>query len=92
MQKIIKFIKEVQAEFKHIVWPNRDTLIQLTIVVISISIIVSLILGGFDYLFTNSLNFLSNLTKPQVTVPETQVPETDVPFEIIVSPEPQNSP
>jgi len=92
MQKIIKFIKEVIAESKHIVWPNKDTLIQLTIVVISISIIISLILGGFDYLFTNSLNFLSNLTKPQVIVPETQVPQTDIPFEIIVSPEPQNSP
>lgn len=63
MQKIIKFFKEVMVEFKNITWPKKDTLIQLTVVVISISIIVSLILGGFDYLFTNSIALLGNLKK-----------------------------
>jgi len=63
MQKIIKFLKEVVAEFHNITWPKKDTLIQLTIVVISISIIISLILGGFDYLFTNSFAFLSKISK-----------------------------
>ena len=48
MKKIINFLKEVAVEFKNITWPKKDTLIQLTIVVISISIIISLILGGFD--------------------------------------------
>ncbi len=52
MQKIIKFFREVKAEFKQIAWPKRDSIIQLTIVVIFISVIVSLILGGFDLLFT----------------------------------------
>lgn len=52
MQKITKFFREVKAEFKQIAWPKRDSIIQLTIVVISISVIVSLILGGFDLLFT----------------------------------------
>ena len=61
MQKVIKFLKEVAVEFKNITWPNKNTLIQLTIVVISISIIISLILGGFDYLFTNSIGLLGNL-------------------------------
>lgn len=61
MQKVIKFLKEVAVEFKNITWPKKDTLIQLTIVVISISIIISLILGGFDYLFTNSIGLLGNL-------------------------------
>jgi len=61
MQKVIKFLKEVAVEFRNITWPNKDTLIQLTIVVISISIIISLILGGFDYLFTNSIRLIGNL-------------------------------
>jgi len=63
MQKIINFLKEVAVEFKNITWPKKDTLIQLTIVVISISIIISLILGGFDYLFTNCFSFLSKINK-----------------------------
>ena len=68
MQKIIKFLKEVAVEFKNITWPKKDTLIQLTVVVISISIIISLILGGFDYLFTKSITLLGN-TSNQPTPP-----------------------
>jgi preprotein translocase SecE subunit len=63
MKKIINFVKEVIIEFKNITWPKKETLIQLTIVVISISIIISLILGGFDYLFTNSFAYLSKISK-----------------------------
>ena len=72
MQKVIKFLKEVAVEFKNITWPKKDTLIQLTIVVISISIIISLILGGFDYLFTNSIGLLGNL-KNQTPVSTEQI-------------------
>ena len=61
MRKIIQFLQEVRAEITHISWPKRDTLIQLTLVVISISIIISLILGGFDYLFTNIIALLGKL-------------------------------
>lgn len=65
MSKIIQFIKEVQAEFKNITWPKKDTIIQLSIVVISISAIISIILGGFDYLFVNSIGYLGRLkTQP----------------------------
>lgn len=61
MKKIVKFFKEVLVEFKNITWPKKETLIQLTIVVIFISIIISLILGSFDYLFTNFIALLGNL-------------------------------
>ncbi len=71
MQKIIKFLKEVAIEFRNIAWPKKDTLIQLTVVVISISIIISLILGGFDYLFTSSFGLLGQLNNPEV-VPSVQ--------------------
>lgn len=63
MRKIVQFINEVIAEFKNITWPKKDALIQLTIVVISISIVISLILGGFDYIFTNSIALLGNIKK-----------------------------
>jgi preprotein translocase subunit SecE len=67
MQKVIKFLKEVAVEFKNITWPTKNTLILLTIVVISISIIISLILGGFDYLFTKSVGLLGNLKTQEST-------------------------
>ncbi|HOZ81150.1 MAG TPA: preprotein translocase subunit SecE [Candidatus Woesebacteria bacterium] len=71
MRSIIKFFSEVKAEFKNISWPKRESLIQLTIVVISISIIVSLILGGFDYLFTQGIALFGQSVKPVKT---TQTP------------------
>jgi len=61
MSKVIQFIKEVRAEFKNITWPKKETIIQLSIVVISVSAIISIILGGFDYLFVNSIGYLSKL-------------------------------
>ncbi len=55
MRQAIQFLQEVIAEFKNISWPKKESLIQLTFVVISISIIISLILGGFDFMFTQAL-------------------------------------
>ena len=60
MQKIIQFIKEVREEFKNISWPKKDALVQLTVAVVAISIIISLILGGFDYLFTSSFGYFAS--------------------------------
>ena len=68
MVKPLDFLREVRQEFGHITWPKREALIQLTVVVISISVVISLILGGFDYLFTNSFAALGNI-KSQTSVP-----------------------
>lgn len=75
MHQILKFLTEVVAEFRNISWPKRESLINLTIVVISISIIVSLILGGFDLLFTQGMTYFSQATKPAVpTINQTLLP------------------
>lgn len=73
MRQVIKFFQEVKAEFKNIAWPKKQALFELTFVVISISIIISLILGGFDYLFTQSIALLGQpnqtSTKQNIVVP-----------------------
>jgi hypothetical protein len=45
-------------------------------VVISISIIISLILGGFDYLFTNSIGLIGNFKNqsPTTTIEQSVTP------------------
>ena len=63
MNSIINFFKEVRAEFKNISWPKKDTLLELSIVVISISVIISLILGGFDFIFTQGIGLLGRSTQ-----------------------------
>ena len=74
MKKIINFFKEVKAEFKQISWPKRESIIQSTIVVISISIVVSLILGGFDYIFTQAIGLIGS--KPSTEVQNNILPTT----------------
>jgi preprotein translocase subunit SecE len=48
---LITYLKDTQAEMKHVTWPSRQQAIAFTIVVIVISIFVSFFLGFFDYLF-----------------------------------------
>lgn len=78
MRKVLQFLREVKEQFHQITWPQKDTLINLTFVVISISVVTSLILGGFDYLFTQGFGFLGNInsqTTPKVEIPvDTAIP------------------
>jgi len=45
----VVFLKEVQEELKKVVWPTRDEVIRLTFVVMLVSLIVGLFLGGIDF-------------------------------------------
>jgi len=48
----VNFLKEVRDELKKVVWPHRDEVIRLTVVVMVISTIVGLYLGGADFILT----------------------------------------
>ena len=54
----VVFLKETRDELKKVVWPTRDEVIRLTTVVIIISIIVGVFLGGIDYILTNLLTLI----------------------------------
>ena len=47
----VAFLKEARDELKKVVWPTRQEVIRLTFVVIVISLIVGLFLGGLDFVF-----------------------------------------
>jgi preprotein translocase subunit SecE len=49
------FLKEVRDELKKVVWPTRDEIIRLTAVVIIVSVIVGVYLGGIDLILTRLL-------------------------------------
>ena len=46
-----RFLREVVAELKKVTWPTREETIKLTAVVIAISVLVGLFVGGLDALF-----------------------------------------
>ena len=45
-----KFFREVIAELKKVTWPTRNETVKLTAVVIVISVLVGLFIGGLDAL------------------------------------------
>ena len=49
----VRFIREVIAELKKVTWPTRQETIKLTVIVIAISVIVGLFIGGLDMVFLN---------------------------------------
>ncbi len=48
-QAIRQLARDTWAEAKKVNWPDKDTTRNLTIVVIAISIVLGLFLGGIDY-------------------------------------------
>lgn len=55
-QERLKFVNETVAELKKVVWPTRQEAINLTTVVIIISVAVGAILGIIDLMFTRIVN------------------------------------
>jgi preprotein translocase subunit SecE len=51
MNKIVQFLKEAKAELLKVNWPNRQQTINYTLMVVAISIVVAVFLGGLDYFF-----------------------------------------
>lgn len=52
------FFRETRDELRKVVWPTRQETIRLTFVVIAVSLMVGLFLGGLDFLFTSILQKL----------------------------------
>lgn len=48
----VNFLKEVRDELKKVVWPSRAEVIRLTAVVMVVSTLVGLYLGGADFILT----------------------------------------
>ncbi len=53
----LKYLKDTWAELQLVQWPNRQTTVKLTLIVIAISILVGTYVGGLDYLFTSILKY-----------------------------------
>lgn len=55
-KKIVSFLKEVRLEMKKVNWPTRKETIRYTLIVIGVSVVVAVFLGGLDFIFTTILN------------------------------------
>ncbi|MDP3093423.1 MAG: preprotein translocase subunit SecE [bacterium] len=54
--RIISFLKEVLVETKKVNWPTQKEVLNYTLLVIILSVILAVFLGGIDFGFTRLLN------------------------------------
>ncbi len=51
LQPPVTFLQEAWGELKKAHWPTRETALNLTLVVIAVSIVTGMFLSGVDYIF-----------------------------------------
>ena len=51
-KSVFSFFREAREELKKVTWPNRETTIRYTIIVVIASIVVGTLTGGVDYVFS----------------------------------------
>lgn len=55
------FFSGVKAEFKKIVWPDRQETLKQSVAVVAISIVVGVIIALIDYVAKNGVHFLTSI-------------------------------
>ncbi|OGZ31869.1 MAG: preprotein translocase subunit SecE [Candidatus Portnoybacteria bacterium RBG_13_40_8] len=50
--RIIDYFKEARVEMKKVNWLTRKEVIKYTLIVVGLSFVVAIFLGGLDFLFT----------------------------------------
>lgn len=55
MKSVVSFFSEVKSELFKVTWPKRNEVIRLTSIVILVSLVVGLLTGGLDAVFTKLL-------------------------------------
>ena len=48
----VKFLLETRDEVQKVVWPTRNEVVRLTLIVITISVAVGIYIGGIDFILT----------------------------------------
>lgn len=49
--QLIKYLKEVREELEKVTWPTRQQAMNKTVLVIAVSVLVGVFIGGLDLVF-----------------------------------------
>ena len=61
--KVVKWFKDLRIEFKKVVWPTKQTVINNTAVVLAVVAGSAIIVGALDFGFLHLLSFIYTLGK-----------------------------
>lgn len=59
IDRVKRLYRDTRSEMAKITWPDKETTRNLTIVVIGISFVLGVLLGGIDYVFLKLLEAMS---------------------------------
>ena len=49
--RVIRYLREVRAEIRKVIWPSRQSTINLTSIVLGVTVAMSVAMGLLDWLF-----------------------------------------
>ena len=52
LNKLTNYLKEVKVELKKVNMPTKQETIKYTLIVIGLSLVIAVFLGGLDFIFT----------------------------------------
>ena len=58
---VTQYLAETREELQKVVWPTRDEAVNLTIVVLFVTALMTVLLGGIDLVFTELLDIVLSL-------------------------------
>jgi|APCry1669188879_1035177.scaffolds.fasta_scaffold31069_2 preprotein translocase SecE subunit len=56
--KLMNFLNEAIIELKTVQWPSKEEAIKLTSYVVIVSVVVGILIFGFDYLLNIGLSYI----------------------------------
>jgi preprotein translocase subunit SecE len=54
----VTFVRQTYDELKQIVWPSRNEIIRLTGIVIILSVLMGIYIGGLDWIFSQAIQLI----------------------------------
>lgn len=54
----ITYLKQVGRELKKVTWPTRAQTIEMTVLVIGVTVIIAIYIGALDFLFQKLMSFI----------------------------------
>ena len=55
------FFKGVKAEFKKIIWPDREATLKQSVAVVAISVVLGIIIAIIDYIAKTGVHFITSI-------------------------------
>ena len=49
--RLVKYLRESRAEMRKVTWPSRDEAVNLTTIVLIVTVLMSMLLWGLDVVF-----------------------------------------